>query len=113
MAAKTPALTAATAGYVPVDSVHTGVVASGTVLTGNATIKKHTGMRLDVFYFDNIDDTDEWTSGIPNIQAVAWQADQDTVDDAAVRLTNQATGVVRFDCSSDDISGWVWVLRGM
>jgi hypothetical protein len=81
-------------------------------MTGNGTVKPHIGMSLEVYYFDDVDDTDTWTSGIPNIAAVAWQADQDTVDDVGARLITQATGVVRFDASSADNQGWLWVLRG-
>lgn len=114
MAAITPAATAATTGFCPQRSVFAGEVATGTERTTGGTIQSHTGSVLEVYFFDDVDNNDTWTSGIPNIQAVAWQPSNGDDDWVAATVTTQATGVVTFgtDNAASTNAGWLWVLRG-
>jgi hypothetical protein len=68
-------------------------------------------MKLRIFYFSDIDDTDTWTSEIDNIHAVAWQGDRPDNDMQAAGLTTADGGVVTFDGASNK-NGWLWVLSG-
>ena len=115
MAAKTPVLTRSTTGYTdPGRSFRAGAGNSGSDLTsvsGNHNAGRE-GTRLQIFYFDDIDATDTWVSGIKDIRAVAWQA-QDAVSDAVgVALLTQSTGTISLQAENANSSGWLWVLSG-
>jgi len=112
MAAKTPVTTTTTAGYVvPALGVYGGVNAVNAALITNGThTANRLGLKMGIYYFSDVDDTDTWTSNIPNIVAVAWQADQANTDKVGASLTTAATGVITFDCENANSNGWLWVL---
>ena len=111
MPAKTP-VARGTSGF-PAEGVYAGTVAAASARLTNATFfPNRNGMLLDIFYFADIDDTDTWSSGIPNIAAVAWQPDTATGDLIGATVTTQATGVVTFSATNANSNGWLWVLRG-
>jgi hypothetical protein len=115
-AAKTPVMDNTTSGFtVPnLPSVWGGVNAINADLISNGTHKSNANdLKFEIYYFSDIDDTDWWTSNIPNLFAVAWQADQVNADIVAATITTQATGVVTFDAQNANSNGWLWVLRGM
>lgn len=56
-----------------------------------------------VFYFDDVDTGDTWTSGIPGIVALAWSNDfSNDADFCSARLTTLATGVITFTVLGTD-----------
>jgi len=112
MAAKTPLTTTSTAGYVvPSQGIYGGVNAANAAMTTNGTHHaSRQDLRLSIFYFTDIDDTDTWTSNIPGIVAVAWQANQADTDKVGATLTTAATGVITFDAQNANSAGWLWVL---
>lgn len=113
MPPKTPTLTSSTTGYTrPGHTVFTGVNPVTTALKSVGADAKQQGMALEVYYFADVDDTDTWASGIQNIRAVAWQADQADTDKVGATITAQATGTITFDAENANSTGWLWVLRG-
>ena len=114
MAAVTPVTDNTTAGHTVAGmSVYGGVNPISTALI---TVGKHhanrNGAKLSIFYFSSVDDTDTWASGIKNIIATAWQADQADADICATTLTTALTGEVTWDCQNASSNGWLWVLHG-
>ena len=114
MAAKTPVADNTTSGFTePGKSVYGGVNAVAASLITNGTHHAdRSGLKLRVFYFSDIDDTDTWTSNIDNIVAVAWQADQADTDKVGASVTTALTGVITFDAENANSVGWLWVLSG-
>ncbi|GAG32180.1 unnamed protein product [marine sediment metagenome] len=115
MPAKTPVMDNTTAGYtVPmIPSVRGGVNAVNADLITNGTHKANgNDLKWQNYYFSDIDDTDTWTSNIPNIFAVAWQGDQVDTDRVAATVTTAATGIVTFGAENANSKGWLWVMRG-
>jgi hypothetical protein len=116
MAAKVP-VSAGTTGHVNVRNVFGGITAeAGTRLTSGTRLS-HIGAQLEIYPFtaataSDIDDGDQWTSGIPNIIACAWQPDVANDDLVAPTLITQATGVIDFSATNATNLGWLWVLRG-
>jgi hypothetical protein len=100
------------AGYCPPHSAWGGVNPITTALQAVGAIQPHSGFTLEVYYFNDVSDTNTYTFNIPNIHAVAWQPDQADADICAVTLTNVATGEVTWDCQNASSQGWLWVLRG-
>lgn len=112
MAAKTPATGPATSGFVdPHRGVFTGAV-DGTSMLSNGAIANGEGMRLQRFFFQDIDSGDTWDSGIPQIRAVAWQPDVVGDDVVTVTLSNVSTGRIGFIATNANSTGWLWVLSG-
>ncbi len=117
MAAKTPVTDNTTSGHTVAGlSVYGGVNAINAALLSNGTHKANrNGLQLSIFHFADVDDdgaADTWTSNIPNIAAVAWQADQADADQVAVTLTIALDGVVTFQGPNTNNVGWLWVLHG-
>jgi hypothetical protein len=112
MPPKTPLATKSTAGYVvPELGIYGGVNPVATALTSvGQSHPNRSGLKMTTWYFTDIDDTDTWTSGIPGIVAVAWQANQADTDKVGASLTTAATGVVTFDAENANSAGWLWVL---
>jgi len=71
------------------------------------------GAELEVFHFTDVNDGDQWASGIPNILAVAWQPDQAS-DDWVAATNETVAGSIIFgtDGGASANVGWLWVLRG-
>lgn len=111
MAAKTPAASAATSGFVePNHGLYGGVNAVDAALITNGTHQANrSGLRHRAFYFADIDNTDTWTSGLTTIVAVAWQPDQADTDLVGATLTTAATGVVTFAATNANSNGWLHV----
>ena len=61
------------------------------------------------FLTANIDNGDTWTTGIRNIQAVAWEAVNAS---DLVAATFAATGVVTFTSTGDNHNGYLHVWSG-
>jgi hypothetical protein len=113
MPAKTPATATSTAGYVdPQRGYYGGELATTETVLANAT-KANDRLNLiqEQYYFDDVDDTDTWTSGIAGIKQVAWIGNDVDVDVATASLTTAATGVITFQTSASNIKGWVviWI----
>ena len=115
MAAKTPVTDTTASGYVDPERGYFGgvVAAADNLRTGtNENRLDRLGLKFSIFFFDNIDDADTWTSNTPNIRAVAFQPADANDDDVRAHLTIQATGVVTFQTGGNDREGWLWVIRG-
>ena len=117
MAAVTPVVTRSTSGFVdPGFGVYGGVNPINTNLIDVGTsISNRIGYQLSIFFFSAVNDTDDWTSDMNGIIAVAWQPDQANEDICAVTLTTQGTGqtsaVVTWNCQNSSSGGWLWVLH--
>ncbi len=113
----TPAITAATTGFVvPGASVY-GAGSTASTSTNNllSDVDKHyanrNGLKFSIFYFAAAANTDTWTSNIPGIVALAWQG-ADADDDAGVPfLSTPSSGEVTFQMQGT-AEGWLWVLHG-
>ena len=116
MAAKVPLFTS-TGGMDENNGIWGGV---NPVTTALATVGKlrgsRNGLKLSVFPFfgaaNDIDDGDTWASGLRNVVACAWQANQANTDKVGVSLTDAATGTFTFDVQNAGSVGWLWVLHG-
>lgn len=112
MAAKTPNTTTTNNGYVdPLRGIR-GHHASDVHASG--TTDQREGLRHTVWFFgpsdseNDVDDTDTWTSGIPGIAAVAWQASR-SADEVSALVTDKATGEITFGAASANSEGWLHV----
>jgi hypothetical protein len=115
MAAKTP-VSAGTAGFVdpirgcpeaPTTPNKTDVISTGYSLTSNRT-----RYITEMYYFNDIDNDDEWASGITGIQIAFWAPDEDLSDAsaaAAVKL-NGAAGAVAWECAAADTLGYLLLI---
>ncbi len=112
--AVTPAATAATTGFVvPGLGVYGGVNTSTANLL--SVVDEHhanrNGLKMDIFYFSSVGNTNVWTSNIPGIVAVAWQG-ADADDEACVPfLSMAASGAVTFQMQNSYSEGWLWILH--
>ena len=121
MGAITPVTDKSTAGFVdPGNGLYGGVNAINASLSTEGTnFLNRNGLQLSIFHFVGVSDTNTWdgTSTIApprNIQAVAWQGDDDTDDRSGVTLTTTGAGqtdpVVTWSQGSGG-DGWLWVLH--
>lgn len=111
MAAKTPTAFG-TSGYVdPQRSLYGGVATATNNLLSDVDqhIPDALGLKLSRFHFSDIDDGDTYTSGIPGIVAVAFQAEDIGDDHVAATLTTAATGEITFGSANANSAGWLWV----
>ena len=111
MAAKTPVTTKTTSGYVePAAGIFGGVnPITTTLLLVGKSYAQRADLKEGIYFFSDIDDGDTWTSNIPGIVAVAWQADQADDDLIGATLTTAATGVITFQGETTNATGWLWV----
>ncbi len=113
MTAITPVTDNTTAGYVDPDrGVYGGVnTSTANLLSGvdqhNDNVK---ALRFTRWYFSSAGNADDWTSNIPGIVAVAWQAADPDDDAGGVYLKTALAGVVGFQMQNSASEGWLWVL---
>jgi len=108
MAPKTP-VAAGTAGYVDrTRGLYTGVRAGSEGILAVGAIEDRTALRTQIFYFDNIDDGDIWTSNITGIKAAFWSGETEATDAVNAVLTTAATGAITFETTAtSDLAGFV------
>jgi len=112
MPLKVPITNPSTSGYVdPHRGFFDGAIATDFLTDSSAALGLE-GLRHQVFFFDNIDNTDTWISGIRQIRFVAWQGDRAATDLAFVALTNSAFGILTFTTGGNDRRGWLHVFSG-
>lgn len=101
--------------FVPPDTVFAGPATNVQSLVTVGSRARHLGMQLRSFPFTVLD-AQVWNSGIPNIQAVAWQPENADLP-VGVTLYQQGGdalgGIVYFGGGfAGSRSGWLWVLSG-
>ena len=114
MAAETPELARDTSGYTDpsVPTVWGGVNAGGASLITNGTHFPNAGaFKLDIYFFDAIDNGSTWASGIQGIVALAVQGDDIDTDRVSATLTTAATGAIEFGSENGSTPCWLLVIR--
>ncbi len=109
----TPALTAATTGFVvPGLGVYGGVnTSTANLLSGvNDHHANCLGLQISRYYFASAANTNVWTSGIRGIVAVAWQGADPDDDGGCPFLSSASTGAIQFQMEGT-AEGWLWVLH--
>ena len=113
MAAVTPVTDNTTAGFVDPDKgVYGGVnTSTANLLSGvnqhNDDVK---GLRFSRWYFSSVGNADDWTSNLPGVVAVAWQAADPDDDAGGVFLATALTGNIQFQMQNAASEGWLWVI---
>lgn len=87
MASITPALTAATSGFVPPGSFYSGPVSAASDTLTDGSVKVLAGFKLRVYYFSSVGDGDLWDSDSttpppPGTVRAFWSGDAHAADPA-------------------------------
>lgn len=92
-----------TGAFVSTDTCQAGPAAAGKVVVATADLHE------TIIPCNDVGTGETLTTGIPNIVAVAWQADDVSADEASVFCSNVATGAIDFVCGGAAIEGYLWV----
>jgi len=104
MASVVPA-TKGTSGYVPPGSMYVNHASNTPNTLTAGRIEPVSGLRHQVWFFDDVDNNQDWLS-CPGVVAVAFWHD-DASEDLASAPTLRATRAIRFNAANNDQRGWL------